>query len=169
LRKWLAALFAAGIGFQVEVVAAATITVATLNDSGPGSLRAALASAADGDTVNFSVTGTITLTSGELLVNKSLAILGPGPANLALDGNAASRVLRIAPSNTVTIADLTVTNGRISASFPDGYGGGLYNDRSTLTLSNCTLHGNSAAVAGGGHLPRRFVGPREVDDLQQQG
>ena len=43
-----------------------TITVTNTNDSGPGSLRQALADANSGDTINFAVTGTIGLTTGEL-------------------------------------------------------------------------------------------------------
>jgi hypothetical protein len=45
---------------------AATITVTNTNDSGPGSLRQALANANNGDRINFSVTGAIALTSGGL-------------------------------------------------------------------------------------------------------
>ena len=59
---------------------AATITVTNTNDSGPGSLRQALANANNGDTINFAVSGTITLTSGGLEVTKSVAISGPGAA-----------------------------------------------------------------------------------------
>src|SRR5438876_8223193 len=77
---------------SVQNLHAATITVTSTADSGAGSLRAALASASDGDTIDFSVTGTITLTSGELLVGKSVTISGPGAANLAVNGNAAGRV-----------------------------------------------------------------------------
>src|SRR5262245_29392551 len=65
---------------SVRSVQAATITVVNTNDSGSGSFRQALVDANDGDTIDFSVTtpATITLTSGELLVNKSIAISGPG-------------------------------------------------------------------------------------------
>jgi hypothetical protein len=41
-----------------------TLTVLNLNDSGAGSLRAAVAAAAAGDAIDFAVTGVITLTSG---------------------------------------------------------------------------------------------------------
>jgi len=60
------------------------ITVTNTNDSGPGSLRQALADANDGDTINFAVTGTIGLTSGELLVSRSITISGPGAASLTV-------------------------------------------------------------------------------------
>ena len=89
---------------------ATTITVINTNDSGPGSLRQALADANDGDIIGFAVTGTIALTSGQLLVTNSLTILGRGAESLAVDGNAASRVFHIGPSKTVTISSLTVTN-----------------------------------------------------------
>src|SRR6266581_2317524 len=91
---------------------ATTLTVTSTADSGPGSLRAALKSSRDGDTINFAVTGTILLTSGELVVSKNVNILGLGPASLAVNGNAASRVFRTAMGTTVTIAGLTITNGR---------------------------------------------------------
>src|SRR5713101_7312348 len=78
---------------SLQTVHAATITVMNTNDSGPGSLRAAIANAngtAGADVIAFdpSVTGTITLTSGELLITDDLTISGPGAKNLAVDGNA---------------------------------------------------------------------------------
>ena len=76
----------------VVVLHADTITVTNTNDSGPGSLRQALADANDGDTIDLAVTGTIGLTSGQLLVNKSIIIAGPGADKLAVDGSAKSRV-----------------------------------------------------------------------------
>jgi len=108
---------------------AATITVTNTNDSGAGSLRQALAYANDGDTITFAVTGTIGLTTGELMVTKSITISGPGAANLALDGNRTYRVLHIGSSRTVTISDLTIRNGHTSDYFPDYYGGGLRSRR----------------------------------------
>ena len=66
---------------------AATITVTNTNDSGPGSLRQALVDANDGDTINFAVTGSITLTSGGLAIDKNLTISGPGANQLSIDGN----------------------------------------------------------------------------------
>jgi pimeloyl-ACP methyl ester carboxylesterase len=108
----------------------------------PGSLRWALAIANDGDTINFAVTGTITLTSGGLDVNHSVTISGPGAPNLAVNGNGAGAVFYINyfdPAGVV-ISGLTITNG--------GGGGGILNDNATLTVTNCTIRGNANAGRG---------------------
>jgi hypothetical protein len=125
---------------------AATITVTNTNDSGGGSLRQAIADAHNGDAVDFGVTGTITLTTGELIVDKSISIDGPGSDHLAVDGNHASRVFYVDVGVTVTIAGLTITNGNADRI---GGGGGIFNEASTLTVSNCTISGNSAPDAFG--------------------
>lgn len=118
-----------------------TITVTNTDDNGPGSVRQALLDANDGDTINFAVTGTIGLTSGELLVAKNITISGPGARNLAIDGNAKNCVFHIASGETVTISALSIVNGHTT-----GSGGGIHSDHATLTLNNCTISGNS----GGG-------------------
>ncbi len=118
-----------------------TIIVTNTNDSGPGSLRQALADANDGDVIGFAVTGTIGLTSGELLVAKNITISGPGAENLAVNGNGENTVFHIAPGETVTISGLTITNGYTTDS-----GGGIHNDHAALTLNDCTVTGNQ----GGG-------------------
>jgi hypothetical protein len=120
------------------------LTVTSTADSGAGTLREALTNAANGDTINFSITGTITLTNGVLLVTNNVTILGPGPAGLAVNGNGNSRVFRAQGGVSATIAGLTITNGKALGDF----GGGIYNDHSTLTVSNCSLTGNSSRFGG---------------------
>jgi len=121
-----------------------TITVTSTADSGAGTLRAALAGAASGDTIDATgVSGSILLTSGELLVTNNVTLLGPGPTNLAVNGNAASRVFNIS-GTVVTIAGLTITNGRSL-----GSGGGIFTGPGTVTVSNCAFSGNSARYGGG--------------------
>src|SRR5262249_40571579 len=89
---------------------AATFVVTNTADSGSGTLRSALASATNGDTVNATgVSGTILLTSGELVVSNSVTILGPGPGLLAVNGNSAGRVFHICSNLVVTISGLTIT------------------------------------------------------------
>ena len=61
-----------------------TLTVLNNLDSGAGSLRAEISAAKSNDTIVFApslVGQTITLTKGELLINKNLTIAGPAPAN----------------------------------------------------------------------------------------
>ena len=125
---------------------ASTITVTNTNDSGPGSLRRALVNANDGDAINFAVSGTIALTSGELLVNKSVTISGPGAATLAVDGNFTSRVFNIGPGKTVSISGLTVTNGSAGSQ----KGGGILNDHAILTMDSCAVRNSGGFGLGGG-------------------
>src|SRR5262249_22828004 len=72
-------------------------TVTNLNDGGMGSLRQAILDTPAGGTVDFEpgLSGTITLTSGELAVDKSLDIEGPGANLLTVSGNNASRVFDV--------------------------------------------------------------------------
>ena len=95
-----------------------TFTVTTLLDGGPGSLRDAVAAANASpgpDAIDFAVTGTITLTTGQLDIADALTVAGPGAAALTVSGNDASRVFRLVSSPTVSIADLTVADGLSSA------------------------------------------------------
>ncbi|HEY9174733.1 MAG TPA: DUF642 domain-containing protein [Verrucomicrobiae bacterium] len=127
----------------VSLSPASTRTVVNLNDSGPGSLRQAIADAAPGDTINFAVTGTITLTSGELVVDKDLTISGPGATSLAVSGNNASRVFFF-DHTTANLSGLTVAAGRADM------GGGIRNAWSTLNVRDCAVAGNYAYSTGGG-------------------
>ena len=82
-------------------------------------------------------------------MDKSITIHGPGPDHLTVDGNHASGVFRVqvGGGGTATIAGLTITNGNANR------GGGINNEFSMLTVSNCTISGNSApdvfGVGGG--------------------
>jgi hypothetical protein len=142
VRKFKAAAICLIVACALTIPAnATTITVSNTNDSGPGSLRQALASASDGDTIDATgISGAITLTTGELLVDKSVTINGAGADVLAVDGNSTSPVFQIASGETVTISNLTIRNGR-----DDFSGGGISNgDGATSTITNCTVSGNSA-------------------------
>jgi len=127
----------------------ATISVTSTSDSGPGSLRQALSDANDGDIIAFTVTGSIVLTSSELLVDKSVTISGPGADNLAVDANGNSRVFHINNGinggATVVISGLTIRNGMA----PSDSGGGIFNEQSTLTINDCVITGNVAHQGGG--------------------
>jgi hypothetical protein len=116
---------------------AATITVTNRNDSGPGSLRQALAVAQDGDFITFAVSGTITLTSGGLAVFKNVTISGPGADQLSIDANSSPIHLSSGfyVAAIATISGLTVRNGA----------DGIDNLGTTLTVKNCVISGNSGS------------------------
>ena len=114
---------------------AATITVTNTNDSGPGSLRQALANANNGDRINFAVTGAISLTSGGLGITKNVTISGPGFNQLTVNGNQALFAFGVFPQRTVSISGLRIRNAQV----------GVYNNQGTVSVSNCVLSGNSSA------------------------
>jgi hypothetical protein len=122
-----------------------TTRVTNTNDSGPGSLRQALADASNGDIIQFDpvLNGrNIGLTSGELVIDKNLTIDGPG---LNLLGVYRSSnifcIFHVMPGITSTIAGLTISGG--------GGSGGILNDHATLTIDRCAVQ-NSFAYSGGG-------------------
>src|SRR2546425_1875179 len=157
LRRGVAILGAALLCTATTSGLGATIIVTNTADSGSGSLRGALASAGNGDTIDATgVSGTILLTSGQLVVSKSVTILGPGPGSLAVNGNypaTTNRVFHITSALVVIISGLTTTAGSAPGPAPNNYGGGIYHegrsDTAKLMLFNCVVSNNSARWGGG--------------------
>jgi FG-GAP-like repeat/FG-GAP repeat len=132
--------------------------VTTTTDSGPGSLRQAIADACADETnplspvadiVTFAIPGpgphTIVLTGGPLLIDKRVNILGPSDVSIRISGNHASRVFDVTSDVPFTqILGLTIVDG----SAPDG--AGIRSSAGTLWLVNSTLTGNVATGSGGG-------------------
>jgi hypothetical protein len=130
-----------------------TLTVTSSLDNGglpgDGTLRGEIAAAAlfGDDTIVFdpSLDGqTITLASGELYINKSLTIQGPGAGLLAISGGGYWRVFEVGIGvMNDTISGLTIENGDGTDRTGGGMseGGGILND-GTLTVSACTVTGN---------------------------
>src|SRR5687768_9935064 len=64
--------------------------VRTLADSGANSLRQHIADAGRGDVIIFDSAlngGTITLTSGQILIDETIRISGPGAGSITIGGN----------------------------------------------------------------------------------
>jgi hypothetical protein len=151
------------IALAVPALAATTWIVTSTGDdvNDPTTLRGALHVANSGDTIDLTgLTGTITLTNGQLFVSPSVAITGPGASNLAISGNHSSRIFDIGAGAIVTISGVTIENGNgnQSTTLSDTVGGGIRNT-GTLTLTDCIISGNSATESGGGvyNFPGKFL------------
>lgn len=145
------------LGLSPAPAGAATIVVDTVVDESDGScadgdcsLRDAVDTAAAGDTIVFAdgLSGqTITLTIGQLDIDRDLTIDGSGLAErIRISGNNTFRVLATHGS-VVALRSLVITDGQTPA---DGLGGaGIYNE-GDLTVAGCTVTSNTTADNGGG-------------------
>jgi hypothetical protein len=149
-----------GIPIAVEpevTVLPATLTVTNLNDSGTGSLAAAIAAAdlTSNDVIKFEngLHGEIDLLNGELLISSNMTIDGPGASKLSISGQDDARVFEIDAGFKVGISGLTITHGSALDE-----GGGILNDGSNLTLSgdditkNVATESTDSVFAEGGGL-----------------
>ena len=136
---------------DIGAVEMQAVVVANADDSGAGSLRQVIANAPTGDYITFSSTlfnipRTITLTGGEIPINKNLTITGPGANLLTLSGNNTNRVFNVASGGlNVIISGVTISNGRVG-----GPGGGVFINNSTGTFTDCAFIGNTAVGNEGG-------------------
>ena len=120
-------------------------------DNGTDSLRAVIANVCAGSTITFApnVSGAINLTSGELLINKSLTINGPGANFLTIQRSSTAgtnfRIFHINGNFNASISGLTISKGFL----PANLGGGISNDNGSLTLNNVTVSSNTADIGAG--------------------
>jgi len=155
------------------------ISVTSTNDSGIGSLRQALSEISARGTISFEIPGidSIQLDS-QLVVDRSVTILGPTDSEISLLGGDTSRIMQINSHLDVSISDLTFKNGNevgkpggailtenTGSNLENGSltisntnfmnnnaidGGGLYISNTQLTLESCNILNNTAQFGGGG-------------------
>jgi len=131
------------------------LTVLNKDDSGAGSLRAAVAAAngpsGAGSVITFdpAVRGTITLSTPLLTLVHPVTIQGPGADLLTIAGAAGAPVFafntgdRVHPSS---ISGLVISGG----SNPGNHGGGIFVAADTgLAVLNCVITGNAADQGSG--------------------
>ncbi|MBK5963084.1 hypothetical protein CCR95_03005 [Thiocystis minor] len=115
--------------------------VTNSNDSGPGSLRAAIATAEAGDRMTFSNDVSINLAT-PLTLTQNLTLDGTGH-RVTLDGQNTTPIFVVDTGATVTLDRLTLTQGRATT------GGALQNNGGTVTIRHSTFTGNTATNTGG--------------------
>ena len=131
---------------------AATVVVTNTQDSGAGSLRAAVVQtnsstdASNSITFASGVTGTIALTGGALYVSTSLSVTGPGPTSLTLDANHTSSVFvtqaPVGSSLALALSGMTLTHGSAN------YGGAIAATNASLTLDHMVVQDSNANYGG---------------------
>jgi hypothetical protein len=127
------------------------LTVTTTADGVAGSLRAAIDSAAAGDTIVVSGSlsgGVFALASGELVLDKSLFIVGLGGSNTAINAGGLSRVFRVDSGVDARIRGFTLALGRATGAGDSANGGGIYN-AGNLVLDDIKILGGVADSLGG--------------------
>jgi hypothetical protein len=148
LRDW----HADAMRGAVPPAAVATIRpVTNCDDDGPGSLRAALAGAASGDTIDLGALACsrISLRTGALAAHvDTLTIEGP-QQGVTIDGNDLDRVFLHYGGGTLTLRNLTITHGRVEADDTDLGIAGCIASAGYLTLDHSTVTGCFASGEGG--------------------
>jgi hypothetical protein len=154
------------------------IVVSTTADDGPGSLRQAIADAADGGVIGFDPAlagGKITLSDDLQIDGKSVTIDGPSDHGITIDGDGVTNIFLVFSTGGLTLRNATLTGsyksiGAISTSGSvrvenstitgnhsveegssgDGFGGGISHFGGSVTVVNSTISGNIADQRGGG-------------------
>lgn len=127
-------------------VASATPQVIVQNnaDSGAGSLRQAILSVDPGGTIVIPASvGEITLTSGRLLIEKSMTIEGAGAAQTVVSAGNNSQVFAVTGTPTVTIEGVQIINGMVNSPGMEVYGGGIEQSGGSLTVADSLISQNT--------------------------
>jgi hypothetical protein len=120
------------------------LTVTDLSDSGTGSFRSVIERSCTNNNITFQtgLTGDITLTKGQIMINHPLKITGPGSSMLSVSGDNSSRIFNISNSGDLELIGLTLKNAVESIN-----GGAIFNNGGTLTLENVVLENNKQGVS----------------------
>ena len=73
------------------------------------------------------------------------------PEVTTIDANGAYHVVKCVNGEgpSTVLEGFTITGGNANGGWPDNYGGGMYNQGSSPTVTNCIFTGNSATFGGG--------------------
>jgi hypothetical protein len=136
----------------VQAVFLRTVTVTSNSGTGSGSLPYALTNALDGDTINISAAGPITLTAG-MTLTKSVTINGNGVTIVGsgITTSTTSRILTISGTPTISISRVRFDQGKLDG-IPTYGGGAILNTGGKLTLESCVFSNNEVGNAYGGAI-----------------
>ncbi len=129
-------------GFWARGAAACGDPVTSLADSGEGSLREAVACAVTGDTIKFSIFGSIVLTSGPIEITQGI-VIDPGNNSVIIDAEGNSRIFTINTTDEVVLRNLILQSGNAG-----NENGGAVFGNGPFTAVNCNFNNNQAQFGG---------------------
>lgn len=142
-------MIASGLLFSAAAQSA-TLTVTNLGDSGPGTLRQAIADAAPGDSIIMGTAGTIKLFSS-LTINKTLSIRTTKNVSVSIESNDIGFGQFVVTAGIVKMTGFTVARGANwggSGTFSDVGGGLFVASGAWVSLDRMTFEGNEAITGG---------------------
>jgi hypothetical protein len=157
--------------FTTQLCTSSVIYVSNLFDSGAGSLRNSINIASAGDTIDFSVQGTIQIDS-PLVINRNLYILSPSDDSIEISASGHCRILEITGGKVFIFGIFfiggysdSITSGgviwksssdtmiiRSSTFFSSGstyHGGGIVQDSGTTNIYRTYFYNLTADSSGG--------------------
>ncbi len=175
LQRPLAVAFLLALGMDAASALSATslppprapdTVVTNCNDAGPGSLRDAIGSASDGETLDLSqlACSVISLDTGAILVgSQDLTLRGPGGHRLLLrmGGDWHESVIYDLAGGTLTIEGIDIAGGNKYSS-DQAAGGGCVHASGDLVVSgahvvDCAVHTGAGGSSGGALFANGFV------------
>jgi len=136
--------------FTALLTLTGSLAAATINVPGDSAtIQGAIDGASNGDTVQVAAG---TYTENINFNGKNISVIGAGPDLSIIDGGGSGSVVTCTSGETsTTVLDgFTITNGTASN------GGGMYNNSSSPTVTNCTFSGNTATLYGGGGMANYY-------------
>jgi Right handed beta helix region len=122
--------------------------VKSANNQAAPSGSSCTAGSSNNDTIDFSVTGTISIAATLNITDTQLAIMGfAGSPGITISGGNATQIVTVGATN-LTLENLTLADGFVAAP-PTAFGGAIYEDLTNLEIENCTFIDNTAGGAAG--------------------
>lgn len=150
---------------------AGTITVANTNDSGSGSLRAAIASAGAGETIVLGA-GDYEVTSGDLVIEKNLTIVGAGARHTSIDAKKTHHGLLEINGGAVNVEKVKITGAEQLGGEGGGIallGGAATLDEVEVTADSVTTGGDGGGIYAGGGTHLTIYASTISDNLAYNG
>jgi Right handed beta helix region len=152
-----------GLTFPSTSYAQTTLTVCA-SGCNYTTIASAVAAVSSGDTISVQEATDSESTSVDIGNNLTLTIEGLGVSSTTVNGTGTLPVFIIESGSTVTIQNLTVSNG-----FNSSNGGGIVNNGGSLTISNAAVSNNTSSSGSGGGIANLYSGSLTINNSTVSG